>query len=45
MARHYFPGCEPDPETLGAALWLEQRYWEHMRAAVAAGIDKAFSGK
>lgn len=44
---HYLPHIPPHDyteETLGAALWLEQRYWERMEIAVTNGIARALGG-
>lgn len=45
LAMHHLPHIHPDQydaQALGAALWLEQWYWERMEIAVANGIALAF---
>lgn len=47
LAMHHLPHIPQDQhtaETLGAALWLEKRYWKQMEIAVANGISLAFGG-
>lgn len=47
LAMHYLPhipATDRDEYTLGAALWLEKRYWQQMEIAVANGIGLAFGG-
>lgn len=44
LSRIWFPGREPDEESMGAALWREKDFWEKMSLAVASGISKAFRG-
>ncbi|MEB4592982.1 hypothetical protein VSS37_18525 [Candidatus Thiothrix sp. Deng01] len=44
---HYLPHIPPgqhDEESLGAALWLERRYWERMEIAIANGISRSLGG-
>ena len=40
----HIPAAAHTEETLGAALWLEKRYWQQMEIAVANGISLAFGG-
>ncbi|WP_267905883.1 DUF6890 family protein [Marinomonas transparens] len=40
----YLPHEDDTLENLGRALWLEGRELERQTAAVANGINKAFSG-
>ena len=43
----HLPHIQPNQhteETLGAALWLEQQYWERMEIAICNGIARAFGG-
>lgn len=47
LAMHHLPHINPrnyTEDTLGAALWLEKRYWTQMEIAVANGIATAFGG-
>ena len=47
LAMRHFPHINPNDytaETLGATLWLENRYWKQMEIAVANGISLAFGG-
>jgi hypothetical protein len=41
---HHLPHENNEPENLGRALWLEGRELERQTAAIANGINKAFSG-
>ena len=48
LAMHHLPHIHHDQLTedhLGAALWLEKRYWKQMEIAVANGISLAFGGE
>ncbi|WP_446816191.1 DUF6890 family protein [Marinomonas sp.] len=40
----HLPLADDSPENLGRALWLEGRELERSTAAIAKGINKAFSG-
>ncbi|WP_269777505.1 DUF6890 family protein [Marinomonas sp. BSi20584] len=40
----YLPNEDDSHESLGRALWLEDRESERTTAAIANGISKAFSG-
>ncbi len=45
---HYLPHVPTSQygaDILGAALWLEKRYWENMERAVANGISLALGGE
>ncbi|QBJ32330.1 DUF6890 family protein [Hafnia alvei] len=44
LRRHYLPHENDEPDNLAAALWLDNRYWEYHRIAVANGIALAFKG-
>lgn len=47
LTMHHLPHIHPNDYTedaLGAALWLEKRYWKQMEIAVANGISLAFGG-
>lgn len=43
LAEHYLPEQDiNNPETLGKALWLEQRAIDNLAVAVNQGIAKSF---
>ncbi|WP_414648177.1 DUF6890 family protein [Cedecea sp.] len=44
LRRHYLPHGEDNQDDIAAAIWLDNRHWEFMRAAVANGIGLAFKG-
>ncbi|WP_408022092.1 DUF6890 family protein [Spartinivicinus ruber] len=44
LAKKHFPHQPVTADTMGAALFFEQQYWEHMQIAVANGISQAFKG-
>ena len=45
LAKHWLPDADPnDPEVLGQALWLEQRFVGLMTLSVQNGIARAFKG-
>ncbi|EAQ66464.1 hypothetical protein MED121_07265 [Marinomonas sp. MED121] len=41
----WLPHEDDEPESLGRALWLEEREMNRETAAIANGIAKAFAGK
>jgi len=45
LSRKWFPKREPNVQSIGEALYLEQDYWQKMTAAITNGIGKAFNGK
>lgn len=45
LARFYFGAEQPDATTMGQALWLHQELMENIHAAVAKGVNRAFSKK
>ncbi|WP_241666561.1 DUF6890 family protein [Jejubacter calystegiae] len=45
MRRYYLPGENDAPENLARAAWLDNRYWENFRIAVANGIALAIKGE
>jgi len=40
LVHHWFPDTPVTNESMGEALYMEQRYWENMKNAVAAGISE-----
>ncbi|MGX5100119.1 DUF6890 family protein [Enterobacter cloacae] len=44
LRRYYLPHGEDTVDDISAAVWLDNRYWEYMRIAVANGISTAFKG-
>ncbi|WP_420846550.1 DUF6890 family protein [Mixta mediterraneensis] len=44
LRRRWLPGEEDSLDSLSAALWLDNRYWENQRIAVANGIALALKG-
>ncbi|MHC0463474.1 MULTISPECIES: DUF6890 family protein [Kosakonia] len=44
LRRHYLPHGEDTIDDIAAAIWLDNRHWEFMSAAVGNGIGKAFKG-
>ncbi|WP_416359036.1 DUF6890 family protein [Atlantibacter subterraneus] len=45
LRRHYLPNENDDPESLARAVWLDNRYWDNYRIAVANGIALAIKGE
>ena len=45
LSRKWFPMFEPDAQTMGEAIWLENDHWEKMSIAVANGIAKSIKGR
>ncbi|ELN2578707.1 DUF6890 family protein [Lelliottia aquatilis] len=46
ILRRYWLPDEPDSvESMAAAAWLDNRYWENMTVAVSNGIVRAIKGK
>ncbi|WP_415843126.1 DUF6890 family protein [Yersinia entomophaga] len=45
LRRHYLPHENDEVENLARALWLDNRYWENTRIAIANGIGVAFKGE
>ncbi|WP_374754034.1 DUF6890 family protein [Type-E symbiont of Plautia stali] len=45
LRRHWLPNEDDSLDSLSAALWLDNKYWENQRIAVANGIALAFKGK
>ena len=45
LRRHWLPGAGDTAEHLAEAIWLEQRYQENLRVAVASGIALALKGE
>lgn len=41
----HLPFATATPEQMGVALWLDNRYWEHMELAVNNGIARSFGGE
>lgn len=41
LVRHWLPGQPITEENMGEALYMDKRYWEQMRDAIASGINKA----
>ncbi|EFA4162552.1 hypothetical protein C5915_004834 [Escherichia coli O174:H7] len=44
LRRHWLPGEDDSPQSLAAAVWLDNHYWENMGIAVNNGIIRAFKG-
>jgi hypothetical protein len=44
LRRHYLPQGEDNADDIAAAIWLDNRYWEYTRLAIASGIGTAFKG-
>ncbi|WP_404684758.1 DUF6890 family protein [Raoultella terrigena] len=44
LRRYWLPNEDDSPDSLAAALWLDNRYWEYQRISVANGISLAFKG-
>lgn len=44
LRRHWLPADGDDPDSIAAAIWLDNRHWENMRKAVASGIALALNG-
>ncbi|MGV4231531.1 DUF6890 family protein [Citrobacter portucalensis] len=44
MRRHWLPAGGDDPDSIAAAIWLDNRHWENMRKSVASGIALALNG-
>ncbi|WP_373925635.1 hypothetical protein [Buttiauxella sp. A111] len=44
LRRHYLPRGEDNTDDIAAAVWLDNRFWEYMRVAIASGIGTAFKG-
>lgn len=40
LVTHWLPGKPMDANTMGEALYLEERYWENMKNAISAGIKQ-----
>jgi hypothetical protein len=41
MVKKWLPGTPITENSMAEAIFLEKRYWENMRDAIATGIDKA----
>ena len=41
LVQHWLPGEAVTEKSMGEALFLETRYWENMKHAIAAGIKEA----
>ncbi|EFO4375031.1 hypothetical protein HEM48_014400 [Escherichia coli] len=44
LRRHWLPGEDDSPQSLAAAVCLDNHYWENMSIAVNNGIIRAFKG-
>ncbi|HFJ0173570.1 TPA: hypothetical protein ACGSXA_002983 [Escherichia coli] len=38
------PGEGDNPDSIAAAIWLDNRHWEYLRKATASGIALALNG-
>lgn len=44
LRRYYLPHENDEIASLARAVWLDNRFWDNTRAAIANGIGLAFKG-
>ncbi|HEL8019929.1 TPA: hypothetical protein U0V61_003866 [Escherichia coli] len=44
LRRHWLPGEDDSPQSLAAAVWLDNHHWTNTSIAINNGIIRAFKG-